>query len=91
MEWEMEMMEDRQFIEFFRQMIREEVNRKDTGPRLISVTETAEKLSISPVYLTKHVMHSSGFPKSVRLKERGDLKFFEHEVNDYILGLRKEA
>ena len=81
------MMEDRQFIEFFRQMIREEITAKENGPKLISVTEVANRLDISTIYLTKDIMHMPGFPKPTRLKPKGDLRFYEHEIDEYILKL----
>ncbi len=87
----MEIMEDKQFIEFFRQMIREEVTTKETGPRLLSTAAVAEKLDVSVDYLTKEIMHLESFPKPVRFKNRGFLKFYEHEIDEFILGLRKEA
>lgn len=78
-----------EFLDAFKQIIREEINLADTGPRLLSLQETAERLSISAIYLTKHVMHQSDFPKPVRIKERGSLRFYEHEINDYIFRLRE--
>ncbi|UNM95534.1 hypothetical protein MMG00_09905 [Ignatzschineria rhizosphaerae] len=85
------MMEDKQFLEFFRQMIREEIGAKNDDTKIISVAKVAEKLDISVVHLTKNIMHTPGFPKAVRLTVKGDLRFYEHEINEYILGLRKEA
>ena len=87
----MEMMEDKQFIEFFRQMIREEMAAKNDGPKLLSTAAVAEKLDVSVDYLTKEIMHLKSFPKPVRFKNRGFLKFYEHEIDEFILGLRKEA
>ena len=91
MEWKVEMMEDRNFIEFFRQMIREEMRTKENDTKLISVAKVAEKLDISVVHLTKNIMHKPSFPKAVRIVHKGDLRFYEHEVDDFILGLRKKA
>lgn len=84
------MMQDRQFIEFFRQMIREEMGAKENDTKLISVARVAEKLDISVVHLTKNIMHKSGFPKAVRITQKGDLRFYEHEIDEFILNLRKE-
>lgn len=85
------MIEDRQFIEFFRQMIREEMGQKEKGAQLLSTAAVAEKLDVSVDYLTKDIMHLKSFPKAVRFKNKGFLKFYEHEIDEFILGLRKEA
>lgn len=79
-----------EFLDAFKQIIRQEMNLVETGPRLLSVKETAERLSISSIYLTKYVMHQPDFPKPVRIKERGALRFYEHEINDYIFQLREK-
>lgn len=79
-----------EFLDAFKQIIRQEMNLVETGPRLLSVKEAAERLSVSSTYLTKHVMHQSDFPKPVRFTERGTLRFYEHEINDYIFQLREK-
>ncbi len=59
--------------------------------RLLTLHEVAELLSISHQHLTKNVMHNPGFPKPVRLNERGSLRFYKHEIEEYMWGLKKKA
>lgn len=77
-----------QFIDEVKRQLRDEARKTSSGPKLLSVLQVSEKLSISTSYLTKHIMHRKGFPKPVRLTEKGDLKFYAHEVDEYILRLR---
>lgn len=84
----MEMMQANELIEAMKEALR--VERQDKV-QLLTVDEVATKLRISSDYLKRVVMHRLGFPKPIRLTNNGDLKFLEHEVNNYILGLKKEA
>ena len=79
-----------EFLQVFKQAIREEINLKKEGLRLLSTSDVADRLNISRDYLLKHVMHSKHFPKPVRLREGGELKFYQHEIDEYLMRLRNE-
>lgn len=85
---------DNNFLEVvdrFTEALIAKIDAQQEPVRLLTLHDVAELLSISHQHLTKNVMHNPGFPKPVRLNERGSLRFYKHEIEEYILGLKERV